>query len=241
MISTTEIERIVREVLAEMTSVAAPSATPEKKVEKPAATAAVAKPHDNRELTIDSRLITLGDVGGRLVGIRRLVVRPGAVITPAVKEEIAKRNIQVATDAAAKESASGRLKMAIVVARTKFDPQPISAALQNEQIEVELFSSKCLLEATERIAGEVKKADRLGLILTPYEAETLCLANRLPGVRAVAGREPVQVAADVAAIGANVLVVNPKKTGPYAIRQIMTEYCRGGVRACPEVFKGRLG
>jgi hypothetical protein len=144
------------------------------------------------------------------------------------------------TGTVAKDASAGRLKLAIVAARTKFDPQPLSAALQSEHIEVDLYSSKCLLEATERIAGEVKKADRLGLILTPYEAETLCLANQLPGVRAVAGREPVQVAADVAAVGANVLVVNPKKTGPYAIRQILTEYCRGGVRACPEVFKGRL-
>jgi hypothetical protein len=87
----------------------------------------------------------------------------------------------------------------------------------------------------------VKKSAMLGLILTPYEAETLCLANRKNGVRAVLGREAAQVASDAAAVGANVLVVNPKRTGPYALRQILTAFCRGGVRPCPEVLRKVLG
>ena len=103
-----------------------------------------------------------------------------------------------------------------------------------------MHSSKCLFDATDRLAGEVKKPNTLGLLLTPYEAEALCLANRLPGVRAIAGRDAGQVAADAAAVGANVLVVNPKKIGPFEIRQMLGEFCRGGVRPCPDVLKQRL-
>ena len=86
----------------------------------------------------------------------------------------------------------------------------------------------------------MRKPGTLGLLLTPHEAESLCLANRLPGVRAIAGREAGQVAADATAVGANVLVINPKKIGQFAIRQMLDVFCRGGVRPCPEVLKERL-
>jgi hypothetical protein len=237
MIPTADIDRIVREVLAELASASAPVPTA-----KPEQAISPAPPsmQNNHELVLTSRLVTLNEVAGRLAGVRRLIVRPGTVITPAVKEEIGKRNIQVITNATAKDVSAGTLKLAIIAARTKFDPQPLSAAMQSEQVEVELYSSKCLIEATNRIAGEVKKSATLGLILTPYEAESLCLANRLQGVRAIAGRDAGQVAADATAVGANVLIVNPKKIGPYAIRQMLTDFCRGGVRPCPEVLKHKL-
>ena len=235
MMPTAEIDRIVREVLAELTTASTPAPVPPKSPEPPPTIQS-----NNHELVLASRLVTMNEVAGRLAGVRRLVVRPGAVITPAVKEEIGKRNIQVIFSAASKDVPNGPLKLVIIAARTKIDPQPLSAALRNDGIDVELHSSKCLIEATDRLAGEVKKPGTLGLLLTPHEAESLCLANRLPGVRAIAGREAGQVADDATAVGANVLVVNPKKIGPFAIRQMLGEFCRGGVRPCPGVLKGRL-
>jgi hypothetical protein len=239
MPNTAEIERIVREVLAELASAPAPtpSASP-----APSAPPPPSRPKSNhfQELVLASRLVTMNDISSRLAGVRRLVVRPGTVITPAVKEELAKRNIQAIFEAADKDGFNGTLKLAIIAARTKIDPEPLAAALKGDGIDVELHSSKCLLEATDRMAGEVQKPNTLGLMLTPYEAETLCLANRLPGTRAIAGRDAAQIAADAAAVGANVLIVNPKKIGPYAMRQIVNEFTRGGVRACPDVLKQRL-
>ena len=49
------------------------------------------------ELTISERVITLRLIEGRLSGISRLVVPPKAVITPAVKDELKARKIQLAT------------------------------------------------------------------------------------------------------------------------------------------------
>jgi hypothetical protein len=168
------------------------------------------------------------------------MVRPGTVITPAVKEELQKRSIQVNFCEAAAAPA-GSLRLVMIAARTRIDLQPLAAALQSSGIAVETHSLKCLLAATDQLAGELKQPHTLGALLTPYEAETMCLANRLPGIRAAAGRSAGQVAADAAAVGANVLVVNPKKIGSFEIGQILGEFCRGGVRACPEVLKARLG
>jgi hypothetical protein len=239
MIDTSDIERIVREVLAEM----ATSSVPAPKSSAPSPTAVkVAEPHrsNTNELVLASRLVTLGEVSGRLAGIRRLLVSPGTVITPAVIDEVKKRNIQVIFNAAASVASAEPLKLTIIAARTKIDTTPLAAALQSEQIEVELLSSKCLIEATDRLAGEAKKPNTLGLLLTPYEAESLCLANKLSGVRAISGRDANQVAADASAVGANVLVINPKKIGPFEIRQMLNEFCRGGIRPCPDVLKQRL-
>jgi hypothetical protein len=136
--------------------------------------------------------------------------------------------------------AGGALKLVIVAARTRIDAQPLAAALQSDGVEIELYSSKCVIEATDRLAAEAKRPGTLGVLLTPHEAESLCLANRLPGVRAIAGKEPGQVAADAAAVGANLLVIHPKKVGPFAIRQMLGEFCRGGIRPCPDVLKQRL-
>jgi hypothetical protein len=52
-------------------------------------------PANGVDLAIDGRLVTLRTIEGRLSGIKRLVVGPRAVITPAVKDELRQRQIEV--------------------------------------------------------------------------------------------------------------------------------------------------
>jgi hypothetical protein len=49
------------------------------------------------ELVLKDRVVTLRLLEGRLAGISRLVVPPRAVVTPAVKDELKARKIQVVT------------------------------------------------------------------------------------------------------------------------------------------------
>jgi hypothetical protein len=238
MPSTYDIDRIVREVLAELAklpSVPTVATSPRAEEKKPAATA----PSNRQELAIASRLVTLSEIAGRLAGVRRLLVRPGTVITPAVKEELQKRSIQVSVAEAA-DATPNSLRLALIAARTRIDLQPFASTLQSGGIAVETLSSKCLIETTDLLVGELKKSGTLAAIVTPYEAEAICLANRQSGVRAVAGRSAAQVAADAAAVGANAIVVNPKKVGAFEIGQILGEFCRGGLRPCPETLKAKL-
>jgi hypothetical protein len=240
MTSTFDIERIVRDVIAEMTQgQSATSAETLKLNDGAKISIENTLQHNPSELTLATRLVTLNDVAGRLAGVRRLVLRTGAIVTPAVNDEIRNRNIQVTFTSAAKDAA-GPLRLAMIAVQTRLDLQSLGADLQSGGIDVEQHSSKCLLEAIDRMAGEVAKRDTLGVIITPREAESLCLANRLPDVRAILGKDAAQVAADADAVGANVLIVNPKQTGTYALRRILGEYCRGGVRLCPEILKQRL-
>jgi hypothetical protein len=78
-------------------------------------------------------------------------------------------------------------------------------------------------------------------VLTRHTAAALCLANRHPGVRAVRATDIPSTAATAAAVGANLLVANPAECTFFQLKQMLSEFCRGGVRECPEVFKERLG
>ncbi len=81
-----EIERIVQEVIRRL-AVAGIRANPNKS-DKP-----------DKALTIESRLITLATLEGQLEGINQVIVPPRAVVTPAVKDELRDRKIELTRQA----------------------------------------------------------------------------------------------------------------------------------------------
>ena len=50
-------------------------------------------------LSIPERVVTMRLIEGRLNGVSRFLVQPGAVITPAVKDELKKRSIELVREA----------------------------------------------------------------------------------------------------------------------------------------------
>ena len=51
------------------------------------------------ELTLKEPVITLRSIEGRLAGVTRIIVQRRAVVTPAVKDELKKRNIELVREA----------------------------------------------------------------------------------------------------------------------------------------------
>jgi hypothetical protein len=47
------------------------------------------------ELIVAERVVTMRSIEGRLAGVKRLVAEPRAVVTPAVKDELKKRKIEL--------------------------------------------------------------------------------------------------------------------------------------------------
>ena len=223
-----EIERIVREVLASMQP--APAATAEK---RPATAVA-------GELAIDAAVVTMNEIIGRLDGVRRVTVSRGSLVTPAVRDELLRRNI--ALERATPDAACGRtaVRLAMVVSGTDFDPASLAAALGREGLCVEATASDCLIAATDRLAAELAQPGTLGVLLTKHAAAAICLANRLAGVRAIGVCDARQMAATAASVGANVLAADPRSVGFFPLKQTIAEFARGGVRPCPEVFRERL-
>jgi hypothetical protein len=247
-VSSVDIERVVREVLAELalasredrlaTSVAAPQQTA-----VPASASKTAAPSPattNGQLAIASRVVTLSEIGDRLTGIKRLVVPPGAVITPLVRDEIRRRGITL-DFARAEEGSPTAARLTMVTVGQWFDPAPLVNMLRGEAVELDLHASDCLLATTDLIAQQVSPGDRLGAVLTSQPAIALCLLNRVPRLRAVTGPDAAEVAKAAASVGANVLVLRPHGAGLTPLRQMIREFCREGVRECPEALRERLG
>jgi hypothetical protein len=229
---TTDVERVVREVLAELGVAPAKPSVAEGKSQK--AKDAGQCGTRGADLILSCRVVTMAEVAGRLDSVRRLIVSQQAVVTPAVRDELLNRGIALAHADSADGHPAAAIRLVMIVTGTDFQPAGLIAAVAREGFDVEQSTSDCLIAAADQLADELAKPGTLGVLLTTDAAAGLCLANRLQGVRAVA------VASAAAAVGANLLVADPKANTFFQLKQMVAEFCRGGVRPCPEVFRTRL-
>jgi hypothetical protein len=183
----------------------------------------------------------MSELEGRIEGIKRVVVPPQAVVTPSVRDELKRKRITLVYDQPVPVPGAGRARLVMLVLGSQYDPIPLVRAMGAEGIEVETRRTECLVDATDQLAGEVVKPNTLGVAVTTYPAMAICLANRHPGVRAVWGVDPVTANAHAASVGANVLVVDPRTTAFFQVKQMVSRFHRDGPRACPEALRERLG
>lgn len=246
------IDRIVREVLAEMGLLpqasdqdAADASGPIAAVPEAAAVAAVPvaaapeTPVASGDLVVRDRVVTLAGVGERLETARRLVVPPRAVVTPALRDELRRRKIVLVFEEARPTPASAA-RAIVTVLGTRIDPAPVVEELGRAGIAVDLRRFDCLVEATDDLAGRLAAGDCSGIMLSSYPAIALCLANRHPRVRAILASDASRTAADAASVGANLLILEPRRTPSGAIGEIAASFCSQGPGRCPEALKDRL-
>ena len=92
---------------------------------------------------------------------------------------------------------------------------------EREGIEIRMHRTDCLVDATDRLADQVSRPNTLGLVVSTYPAMAVCLANRHQGVRAVLGIDAARAVADVASVGANLLVVDTRTASFVQIKQMV--------------------
>ena len=128
----------------------------------------------------------------------------------------------------------------VTVLGTRIDPAPVVEELGRAGIAVDLRRFDCLVKATDDLASRLAAGDCSGIMLTSYPAIALCLANRHPRVRAILASDASRTAADAASVGANLLILEPRRTPSGAIGEIAASFCSQGPGQCPEELKGRL-
>jgi hypothetical protein len=244
---TIDIELVVREVLRALGASAAPpsppvplpSGTDRTLVERGGPDAGSARTEG--QLVVSERVVTLAQLDGRLSGVKQVVVPPQAIVTPAVHDELARRNVTLTFASDQPASPADALRLVVVAMGTKFDPARLVAALKKSPLLVVPHTLDCVMASCDLLAHQIGQAKTLGLLLTRYTPAALCLANRLAGVRAVTAADAATVRRVAKQVGANLLVVDPEAGSLFALRQMVMEFCRDGVRQCPEVFLKRLG
>jgi len=235
--STEEIERIVREVMAQL-GVASHSAIAS--VEPPTAPSVAPQLPSAGNVFVDLRLVTLESIAGRLQGAKQLLVPPGALITPAVHDELRRKGVTLVRGSAAASKQKELPRVLLVVGRTRHDPALAVQMLGQEGLDVQTESSDCMIASTDKLAAAIAPGETLGVLWTRHTAAGLCLANRHVGIRAVLATSVPATATAVSAVGANLLVVDPTIGTAYEKKQVLRDFCLGGIRECPQALKERL-
>ncbi len=232
--STEDIDRIVREVMAQLGAASATVVAP-----APAAPAAAPPAVRDGDICIDSRVVTLETIAGRLQGAKQLLVPTGALVTPAVHDELRRKGVALVRGSSAATACKTPFSV-LLIGPPQHDPGAAVRMLAQEGIAVRTEAASCMMAATDTLAEAVAGGQALGLLWTRHTAVALCLANRRAGVRAVLATGIAATAAAISAVGANVLVVDPALGTAYEKKQIFRDFCLGGIRDCPNALKERL-
>lgn len=159
-----------------------------------------------------------------------LVILPRAIVTPAAKDELKKRNIRLirqgesgATNTTNKTT-SGKLLAANLGAdyQAKTLAQLVSAYGAN----LEQHSPTALLQSVASHAARVSREGAKAVWFTSQAAHAVCLANREAKVWAVQGSDEASVKAAMSSIPANVLVIDPQGKSQYILRKMMDAFIK---------------
>ncbi len=182
-------------------------------------------------LALDARVITTATIHGRLKGIRRVITEQRAVITPSVRDELRKRNIRLERqESSGSDDNSGDLT--IVRCTRDGDAVRATAALPLPARAVER-SVDDLSAAVTCAATTVRGSERVAVLMTDEPLAAACLLNRDSAVRAVYARSVDELRQAIAAIGVNVLVIDPRDMTVNQWQVAVKVFRSGLPRVCP--------
>ena len=175
---------------------------------------------DEKELIVESRVLSLVELKDRLDTVRKIVVSPKTVVTPSVKDVLRKRNIELiakTSNSVTEKKASLWLGvLAPVVLSTKL----LERIKKDFGLNAQVFAT--LLELIDEAERRIESAK--GVALSDKSATVMKAANRREKIRAVLGYEKRQTQTDTAEIDANLLVVDPGRVGEFRVGELIKNF-----------------
>ncbi len=224
----TEIERIVREVLAEMAG-------------SFAGRQIIKSSSVGGELVLENKVVSVAELADRLSGVTRVAVPRGAIFTPAARDELRKRNIAIASRVSPVPGSATSHTLVVGMADTSYNPAALVQMLGSDRMKIERLPSVGLINIVEELCEHVTKGGTSGLLITEQSAAALCLANRQRGVRAVLGQSVSAVRHASAAVAANFLVIDPTGKGLFELRQMVRTLTQCKQNEYPPALRQKLG
>lgn len=197
------------------------------------------------QLFIPGKVVALADWADHLDRARCVSVAAGAVVTPALRDELQRRRIALRYVSGSRSEAretpinAAELSVQLVIHQGCFDERALRT-LRSDGASITVASSECVIEACDAAARAVLEKQALAVVMTRYAAAALCLANRTPQVRAVAARDSAELKSAMSMVGANVVVIDPDAVGSFMAGRLLREVAVIGRRACPRAFGSRL-
>jgi hypothetical protein len=222
-----DVEWVVQEVLRRLSGAAKGSA-------KPQADGVGSQP-DSTTLLWPQRVVSWVDLADRLGGVRTIRVLPGAVVTPAARDELRRRGVSIEfrVDEDTAPVSSGATGLVLATVETTFDLSGLARTLQQRGIAVQRLAQSGLRSVIGETVDELVRGGKLGLLLTGTPAAAVCLANRSRGVRAALAEDVVDVHSLRREIGVNLLVARPPSRGVNLLERMAIEFCGDGAPPGP--------
>ena len=110
-------------------------------------------------------------------------------------------------------------------------------ALAAEGVAVSQQRMDCLIAATDLLAAEAIKPNTLAVLASRHWGGGAVPGESASGRPRCAGARSARAAAATADVGANLLVIDPAAGTLFQWKQMLIEFCRGGVRPCPAAMK----
>lgn len=188
------------------------------------------------ELRLSERVVSVEALRDLPRGTKHIVISPRAIVTPAAKDLLKAQGVSVRREAAGAASAANG------VATTLSTPLPslelVTFACETPLDLVELAGLAAKSDVRCRLANAVPHAELAGFLaslaggtspqrsicFTSQNTLVLCAANRHPQLRAAAANCSCCVREAAGAIGANLLVVNPKGKSLHQLSQLVREF-----------------
>ncbi len=179
---------------------------------------------------MDTRLISLAVVAGRLAGVRRVLIPAGAVVTPSVRDVLRKERVALEVLPAREANCDGDDPLVLARwTRTARAAQAAEALVQAAGVPALAFES--LTAATQTILRSLTGPSRRAVLLTDEPLLAVCLVNRAPVARAARVQDVVQLQEAINAISLNCLVIDPLLCSSAMWHQLLTIYRDGSSEA----------
>jgi ribose 5-phosphate isomerase B len=191
---------------------------------------------DGRVLLWPGRVLAAGDLRHSLDGHREVLLVAGTVVTPLAAEELRDRGVAIRRESREEKSPS-RLAWAYAQDRPHPLVQSAARSLEREGTGVRELEGqgKALACRWARAVAEcVARGECAGGVLFCADPGlACCVANKVPGLRAVAVTSVAQAARATLGLAANLLAVEMPGRTFFEVRQILRTLCAGG-RGCPD-------
>jgi hypothetical protein len=222
-----DIERIVREVMARLPSAAEPAAS--------------AANRDATTLRITDRVVSLAALEGKLNGTGRVVIASGAVITPAAQDYLRECGVQVHRENCQSQSPGRATNAVVAAAETTFDAAGFVSSLRQRGATVSLAGAGEITRVISQLTTDILRSQHIALLLTDQPALAVCLANRTRGARAFSADNEEDVRRGMAAIGANLLVLEPRGRSLFQLTRLAAAFIDAESHECPAAYREALG
>jgi len=217
-----QIERIVREVLAELLQKTSPAG--------PA----------SKELIVSEKVISATQLEKQLAGVERLIVPRGAVITPMARDLLREKNVAVAS-AVSRATTTSDKKQLVLAFDTDHELKSLTNWIADTGISHERLPKTELTAAIDQLCQRVTSNNALGMIITHKTTAALCLANRHRGIRAALAASIDAVTEAAKSIAANVLIVDPTGKTSFEWKRLLNTWINTNRPELPAALRERLG